>query len=330
MLLTEDKLFYENAAYKAGYEFVAGVDEAGRGPLAGPVFAAAVILRQGQQIAGVDDSKKLSEKKRETLYAKINEEAFACAIGMATCKEIDELNIVGATFLAMRRAIFATSPKADFVLVDGNLLPKIKTPAQAIVKGDSLSASIAAASILAKVERDRYMQRLAGKHPQYSFEKHKGYPTKAHYAAIEEYGIIAEHRLTFLKNFDEKHRTKPLNHSAAVGSKGESFTVNYLAEHGYQVLEQNFHSRYGEVDVIAKLGEDTIVFVEVKTRSQHFVAPPAQSVTKNKQKKIIETAKVYLGENIDKYFIRFDVMEVIVDNAENISSFNYLENAFTL
>lgn len=330
MLLTEDKLFYENEAYHNGFMLVAGVDEAGRGPLAGPVFAAAVVLHKGQQIAGVDDSKKLSEKKREALYTKICDECLAYAVGMATCHEIDELNIVGATFLAMRRAVMALSPKPDFVLVDGNLLPPLKTSAKAIVKGDSLSASIAAASILAKVERDRYMLRLAKIYPQYSFEKHKGYPTKAHYAAIEEHGIIPEHRLTFLKNFDEKHRTKPKPQNQSVGIKGENFAANYLEKQGCTVLERNFRSRFGEIDVIAKLGEDTIVFTEVKTRCGNFVSAPAENVTKTKQQKIIETAKAYLGQNIDKYYVRFDVMEVITDNFNNISSFNYLENAFTL
>ncbi len=194
-----DWLLYENEQYQQGFKVVCGIDEAGRGPLAGPVYAAAVILKKGQTIEGVNDSKKLSEKKREALYNKIIDECLAYAIGVADEKEIDEINILQATFLAMKRAVDGLSVKPDCALVDGNQIPPLDCSVSTIIKGDSKSESIAAASILAKVERDRYMLKMAQKYPQYCFEKHKGYGTKLHYEMIEKYGICDIHRKSFLK-----------------------------------------------------------------------------------------------------------------------------------
>lgn len=194
-----DWLFYENEAKAKGYNVICGVDEAGRGPLAGPVFAAAVILPDGHIIEGVNDSKKLSEKKREMLFDKIIEECVCYSIGTASEKEIDEINILQATYLAMKRAVEGLEIKPDYVLIDGNRMPPLDIPAETIVKGDGKSASIAAASIIAKVSRDRYMLELAEKYPQYEFEKHKGYGTKLHYEKIAEHGISDIHRKSFLK-----------------------------------------------------------------------------------------------------------------------------------
>lgn len=194
-----DWLLYENEKYQQGFKVICGIDEAGRGPLAGPVYAAAVILKKGQTIEGVNDSKKLSEKKREALYNKIIDECLAYAIGVADEKEIDEINILQATFLAMKRAVDGLSIKPDCALVDGNQIPPLDCSVSTIIKGDSKSESIAAASILAKVERDRYMLKMAQKYPQYCFEKHKGYGTKLHYEMIEKYGICDIHRKSFLK-----------------------------------------------------------------------------------------------------------------------------------
>lgn len=194
-----DWLFYENEAKAKGFNVICGVDEAGRGPLAGPVFAAAVILPDEHIIEGVNDSKKLSEKKREMLFDKIIEECVCYAIGTASEKEIDEINILQATYLAMRRAVEGLEIKPDYVLIDGNRMPPLDIPAETIVKGDGKSASIAAASIIAKVSRDRYMLELAEKYPQYEFEKHKGYGTKLHYEKIAEHGISDIHRKSFLK-----------------------------------------------------------------------------------------------------------------------------------
>lgn len=192
-------LEFENQAYNEGYEIICGVDEAGRGPLAGPVYAAAVILPKGYVVEGVNDSKKLSEKKREALFDKIKEEAISYSIASASCTEIDEINILQATFLAMRRAVDGLEVKPDIALIDGNKTPGLKIAEKAIVKGDAKSASIAAASILAKVSRDRYMLKMAETYPEYQFEKHKGYGTKLHYEMIKKYGISPIHRKTFLK-----------------------------------------------------------------------------------------------------------------------------------
>lgn len=182
-----------------GYTAVCGIDEAGRGPLAGPVVAAAVILAPGTVLPGVNDSKKISEKKRELLFDYIKENALAYGIGRASEQEIDEQNILQATFLAMRRAVEALSVPADFALVDGNRIQGLDIPSQCVIGGDGKVLSIAAASILAKVTRDREMRKLANQYPEYGFEKHKGYGTKAHYAAIAQYGICPIHRRTFLK-----------------------------------------------------------------------------------------------------------------------------------
>jgi len=188
---------FETEAMAQGYSIVCGTDEAGRGPLAGSVYAAAVILPTGYEIEGLNDSKKLTEKKREKLFDIIIRDAVSYGIAEATAKEIDELNILNASLLAMRRAIAMLDPKPDFVLVDGNQTRGFTIPAKAIVKGDALSPSIAAASILAKVSRDRSCLELDRLYPEYGFAKHKGYPTKDHYEAIRLHGITPEHRQSF-------------------------------------------------------------------------------------------------------------------------------------
>lgn len=200
----EEKFAYERAAVAAGYPLVCGIDEAGRGPLFGPVYAAAVILPLDVAVPGLDDSKKLSEKKREQLFEVICEKAVAYGVGSASAAEIDEINILQATFLAMRRAFDALQVRADYALVDGNKYPPLPVPGQWVVKGDAKCASVSAASILAKVSRDRVLREFSVRYPQYQFEKHKGYGTKAHYEAIKAFGVLPEHRKTFLKNLNEK------------------------------------------------------------------------------------------------------------------------------
>lgn len=182
-----------------GYKYVAGVDEAGRGPLAGPVYAAAVILPQDLFIPSLNDSKKLSEKKREELFEIITKEALAYSIASVSEKRIDEVNILNATFEAMNKAVSSLNISPDYVLIDGNRIRGISVPHETVVKGDSKSASIAAASILAKVARDRYITEISKKYPNYGFEKHKGYGTPAHNSAILEYGPCEIHRKTFLR-----------------------------------------------------------------------------------------------------------------------------------
>lgn len=190
---------YETAAHEKGYAVVCGVDEAGRGPLAGPVFAAAVILPENYCHEILNDSKKLSEKKRDLVYDDIIKDAVAYSVGIATEKEIDDINILNATFLAMKRAVDGLSIKPDLAYIDGNQYPKTGVKEVTIVKGDSKCMSVAAASIIAKVSRDRYMLKVAEEYPQYEFSKHKGYGTKLHYEMIEKYGVSPVHRRSFLK-----------------------------------------------------------------------------------------------------------------------------------
>ena len=191
----------ENSFYCEDIQVICGVDEAGRGPLAGPVCAAAVILPKGLELPGLTDSKKLTDKKRRELFPLIQEHAVAYGIGLATEQEIDEINILQATFLAMQRALNQLAVKPDLALIDGNREKNFGVPVKTVVKGDSLSANIAAASILAKVTRDNLLVEMAETYPQYGFEIHKGYGTKAHYAALREYGPCPIHRMTFLKKF---------------------------------------------------------------------------------------------------------------------------------
>ena len=189
----------ESELYDLGYRNVCGVDEAGRGPLAGPVVAAACILPIDCVIEGLNDSKKLSEKKREAIFEVIKEKALAYSVCMVDAKTIDEINILQATFKAMREAVEGLSIKADIALIDGNQKPGLSIEERTLVKGDAKSISIAAASILAKVTRDRYCLEMDKKYPEYAFAQHKGYGTKLHYEKIAEHGICEEHRRTFLK-----------------------------------------------------------------------------------------------------------------------------------
>lgn len=198
-MLDIDKSLYDK------YGLICGVDEAGRGPLAGPVYAAAVILPRGCNIPGLNDSKKLSEKKRNTLFDEICRVAVACSIAFATEEEIDELNILGATFLAMNRAIRGLSPAPEFALVDGNRANGIELECMPVTGGDGKYTCIAAASVLAKVSRDRHMERLDKEYPQYGFFRHKGYGTKLHYERLREYGASPVHRRSFLKKLEAGH-----------------------------------------------------------------------------------------------------------------------------
>lgn len=192
-------LFEYDSAVRNDFPIVCGIDEAGRGPLAGDVYAAAVIFDEGVFIDGLNDSKKLTEKKREQLFDEIISKAKAYSVATASVEEIEEINILQATFLAMKRAYEGLGIVADIALIDGNRLPNLDCEMKTVVKGDGLSASIAAASVLAKVSRDRYMTELAEKYPEYRFDKHKGYGTKLHNDLILEYGPCPVHRMSFLK-----------------------------------------------------------------------------------------------------------------------------------
>ncbi|HOQ36724.1 MAG TPA: ribonuclease HII [Acetivibrio sp.] len=192
---------YEDEAYEKGYEIIAGIDEAGRGPLAGPVVAAAVILRRGSFIEGLNDSKKLTPQKRDKLYDIIMKNALSVGVGIVDEKIIDEINILNATKVAMKQAIEKLIINPDILLTDAVKLPEVKIPQISIVKGDAKSVSIAAASVIAKVTRDRFIEKMDSEYPQYGFSKHKGYGTKEHIEAIKKYGICPIHRVSFTKNF---------------------------------------------------------------------------------------------------------------------------------
>ncbi len=206
MEVITDTLKYEKELTNAGYKYICGADEAGRGPLAGPVYAAAVILDPNNPIEGLNDSKKLTEKKRDKLFDEIVAKSLSWAIAFVDEKQIDEINILEASMLAMKKAIESLNVKADYALIDGNKTPDLSIDSEAVVKGDALCQSISAASVLAKVARDRYMVKLGEEYPAYNFKKHKGYPTKDHYIAILKNGISSCHRKTFLKNLDEKRK----------------------------------------------------------------------------------------------------------------------------
>lgn len=200
-------LFEYDKSVRNEYAFICGIDEAGRGPLAGDVYAAAVILPDDVIIEGINDSKKLTEKKREALFDVICEKAVSYCIATASVEEIDNINILNAAMLAMKRACEGLSVKPDAAFIDGNKTPELDIPAFSVIKGDATSASIAAASILAKVARDRYMKELAEKYPQYCFDKHKGYGTKLHYEMLDKYGASDIHRKSFLvKYYNEKNK----------------------------------------------------------------------------------------------------------------------------
>lgn len=205
-IILHKELFDFDSEIRRDHPIICGVDEAGRGPLAGDVYAAAVVFSEGVEIEYLNDSKKISEKRRELLYDVIVEKADAYCVATASVEEIDSMNILQATMLAMKRAVEGLGIAPDIALVDGNKLPDLGCEARYVIKGDATSASISAASVLAKVSRDRYMKQIAEKYPQYVFEKHKGYGTKLHYEMLEKYGVSDVHRKTFLRKFYDNQK----------------------------------------------------------------------------------------------------------------------------
>lgn len=205
-IILHKELFDFDSEIRRDHPIICGVDEAGRGPLAGDVYAAAVVFSEGVEIEYLNDSKKISEKRRELLYDVIVEKADAYCVATASVEEIDSMNILQATMLAMKRAVEGLGIAPDIALVDGNKLPDLGCEARYVIKGDATSASISAASVLAKVSRDRYMKQIAEKYPQYAFEKHKGYGTKLHYEMLEKYSVSDVHRKTFLRKFYDNQK----------------------------------------------------------------------------------------------------------------------------
>lgn len=303
-----------------------GVDEAGRGPLAGDVYAAAVILKPDAVIEGLNDSKKLSEKKREQLFNEICAKAEAYCVAAATVEEIDRLNILQATFLAMRRAVEGLSVTPKLVLVDGNRNPELSVHSRLVVKGDATSACIAAASILAKVSRDRYMKKLAEEYPQYGFEKHKGYGSKLHYQMLDEHGISPVHRRTFLKKYVSGEESPAQKR----GRLGEEAVCGWLLSEGCTIAARNYSAPpYGEIDIIAEKDGIT-AFVEVKARKQGAKVGGTAAVTPSKQKKLILAASQY-ADTHPCGRCRFDVAEVDLTGGKTprVTGLRYYPNAFT-
>lgn len=288
-------------------EIICGVDEAGRGPLAGPVTAAAVILPRGLEIPGLNDSKKLTEKRREALFPVICEQAVSWSVGWASVEEIETLNILEATLLAMRRAVAGLAVRPQAALVDGNRPPRLSIPCRTVVHGDALSASIAAASVVAKVSRDHEMLRLDKEYPAYGFAVHKGYGTKLHYARILEYGPSPVHRMSFLKKL---YPTAGVSKTTATGNAGEDLAAAYLERQGCRILERNYRVTEGEIDIIAA-DRKHLIFCEVKTRAANSMLPPEAAVTPAKKKRLIAAANRYLETHDTDLWPRFDVIAVV-------------------
>ncbi|MBR5123305.1 MAG: ribonuclease HII [Anaerotignum sp.] len=322
----EEILTYERGLWEAGYDLVAGIDEVGRGPLAGPVVAAAVILPKECKIEGVNDSKKLSAKKREELYDIILEKAVSYGIGIVSNERIDEINILQATYEAMREALSQLKPKADYILADAVTIPMVSTPQRGIVKGDAKSMSIGAASIVAKVYRDRMMEAYDEVYPGYGFASNKGYGAAEHLEGIRKQGITPIHRKTFVKNFLPQDGET----TSDKGHRGEALAAKQMEKMGYEILKRNYYALKGEIDIIAKK-DNYIVFTEVKYRQNEEMGTPAEAVDYKKQQNIIRAAKVYMAENClleEGYDFRFDVAEVLTQDGKNY--FRYTEDAFQI
>lgn len=323
-----DLLAFEKQLWSEGKIFIAGIDEAGRGPLAGPVVAAAVVLDKKNIPEGINDSKKLSSSKREKLFSEIKDSCLSYGIGKVWQDEIDNTDILRSTHKAMRMAIGSLSKTPDHILVDGRGLPDKIIPQKAIVSGDSLSASIGAASILAKVTRDNIMLEVAKVYPEYEFESHKGYGTGKHIQIINEKGSSPIHRHSFkrVKGIKIKLDT---NNKKEIGNYGERLAALKLIKDGYNILEINYWAdRENELDIVAGK-DDTIVFVEVKTKMRGDFGDPETWITENKQNQIANAAKYYINaENPDAGEYRFDVMALNINSKTPV--INHITDAFRL
>lgn len=304
----------ELAAHREGYARVAGLDEAGRGPLAGPVVAACVLLPLGISLDGVADSKTLTPSARVSAFDAIRATALAIGIGKAEAAEIDSLNVLRATHLAMCRAYEACEPRPDFVLVDGLPVPSLPIRHQAIVKGDVTSMSIAAASVVAKVTRDRIMEQLDCDHPDYGFAQHKGYPTPEHLAALQRLGPSPEHRRSFepvrrvlgQTTFFPQGETMP----TLSGARGEALARLYLERIGHRIMETDYRCGRYQIDIVS-LDDDTLVFVEVKTSSTYIADRSTDIVSHPQRRRIAQAARAFLANYGGTYReCRFDVIEV--------------------
>lgn len=318
----------EASLYAEGYAAVAGLDEAGRGPLAGPVSAGVAVLPRspkGDWVNLINDSKKLTPKQRDTAYAQIKTEAIAVTVGFSSPREIESMGIASATRLAMKRALELTPVKPDYLLLDAFPLPGVNLPQRAIIKGDADVLSIATASIAAKVERDRLMDRVSAHYPNYGFDSNKGYGTPDHLRAINEHGPCPAHRLTFARVRDaisyEKH-SFPL-----MGSYAENLAAGYLEVLGYEVLETNCRTRLGDVDIVA-FHHGTLVFCEVRASGSSVYSSSEESVNPIRMARLVAAAKQYhLVSNGGRHDWRMDLVTIELDRTGNIRRIGVVENA---
>jgi len=331
----------ERAARERGFQIIAGIDEAGRGPLAGPVVAACVVLPPEVTLPGVRDSKEMTPRQREHTYEMICR-VGQVAIGVVSAAEIDALNIVRATHQAMRHALNALPTRPDIALIDGRPVHPFPIPQIALVKGDTRSISIAAASIVAKVTRDRMMEEFDREFPQYGFAAHKGYPTPAHLARLAEHGPCILHRRSFApvtQAIAAKRMLSPFGSAKwtnlslvgdtprALGESGETVAAAHLRVLGWRILREHYRCSGGEVDLIAE-DEGTLVFVEVKTRRGSTFGEPAEAVDARKRARLLAAAESYLAsEHGFDQACRFDVVEVVFSRDER-ARVRHIRNAF--
>lgn len=320
---------FEGQFHRQGYSRVAGLDEVGRGCLAGPVAAGAVILPLSPPLSLSDvvrDSKQLTAVQREDAYKSIAESAIAFTTGWTSPAEIDRIGIVPATRLAMRRALLRLRPSADSLLIDAVSLRTINLPQKSIIKGDSKSLSIAAASIIAKVERDRLMSELSARYPDYGFEAHKGYGTRHHLEEIARRGPCPEHRMSF-RPMNGASGVRPRSSTTEVGKTAESFTAAALEDRGMVIVDRNFSTRFGEVDLVALSGE-TLVFVEVRARRSRSFAAPAETVIGDKARRLIVACQQFLQDtDVAWSDWRIDIASVDLDRWERPAAVEFIESA---
>ena len=320
---------FETELHREGFEYVAGLDEVGRGCLAGPVAAGAVILPPNppdQLFVVVRDSKQLTETQREKAYGVITSASLSHSVGWTTPAETDDIGIASAVRRAMRRALAKLEPNATHLLIDAIPLPSSGLPQKSIVRGDSKSLSIAAASILAKVERDRYMSSLSDDYRIYAFDKHKGYATKRHLEAIAEFGPCHIHRMSFAPVRREAGRIRPQT-AVAIGLRAEAFAATALEERGMTIVTRNFRTRYGEVDLIARDGP-TLCFIEVRARKSSGFGAPSETVSRSKSRRIIAASQEFLQKNpVGWSDWRIDFAAVELDRWSRPLSVEFIESA---
>ena len=310
-------LEYEHKHWSSGKKYLAGIDEAGRGPLAGPVVSAAVILPQDIELPGVNDSKKVSEKKREVLYVDIQEKALCIGVGWAHVAEIDEKNILQATYQSMRQAVGNLSINPEILLVDGRKADIKHFKQENIIDGDAKSLSIAAASIIAKVTRDRIMRQYDIVFPKYGFARHKGYGTKLHLEAIIHCKATPIHRKSFNPVSNHLPTMAYIQRNRLLGELGEQLAACELIRNKHEIIEMNYNvSKVGELDIISR-NKGNLVFTEVKTQTAgHGWREPGSQIDEKKRDRIKNAVQYYMDKNELDCDFRFDLAEVVIGNGE--------------